>query len=35
VEPLISHVRPAAEIREAIGLCTGGGDAMKVLLDLS
>jgi 2-desacetyl-2-hydroxyethyl bacteriochlorophyllide A dehydrogenase len=35
VEPLISHVLPAAQIREAIGLCVKGGDAMKVLLDVS
>ena len=35
VEPLISHVLPAAQVREAIGLCARGGDAMKVLLDLS
>jgi 2-desacetyl-2-hydroxyethyl bacteriochlorophyllide A dehydrogenase len=35
IEPLISHVLPAAQIREAIGLCALGSDAMKVLLDLS
>lgn len=34
VESLISHVLPAAQVAEAIGLCARGTDAMKVLLDV-
>ena len=32
VEPLISHVLPLAQIQEAMELCAGGTQAMKVLL---
>jgi len=34
VTPLISHVLPVARAKEAMGLCTAGQDAMKVLLDI-